>query len=118
MGIPNIRIINGKIVQGKDPFPPAPTAPRTDPSPQDRQFHPNPKVSRTSQGEFYVQDLVDQPMVKHTVHLITVECEYCHKTVQIHVHAPINAAKFILDEAWRLVKPEHLRTEHPATKKK
>ena len=94
---------------GKDPDPPSPKAPRTSPSAQDRKFAANPKVSRISQGEFYVSEIVDQPVVKHTMHLVSPDCLYCHKTIHIHVHAPINAAKFITDEACRIGMLEHLR---------
>ena len=119
MRIPNIiRRIDGKIIRGYDPFPPDPKLPRTDPSHQDRQFNSNPKVSRISQGEFYVEDVVDKPTEYHSIHYLSADCEYCHKTIQIRLHAPKNAAKYVMEEACRLGMLGHLRTEHPTTKKK
>ena len=90
----------------------------TDPTPQDRRFSPNPKVDRISQGKFYVSDLVAQPSVAHTSHTLSVECEYCHQKIEIHLFAPTNTPKYVNDEACRIAVLEHLRTEHPVLKKK
>ena len=111
--------INGEwVLAGRDPFPPGPDRASTDPTPQDRRINPNPKVDRISQGEFYVSGIVMQPSVAHSSHTLSAECEYCHQTIQIHLHAPANAAKYVKEEACRIAIIEHLRTEHPKPKKK
>ena len=111
--------INGQwVAAGRDPFPPEPDPARTDPSSQDRRFSPDPKVDRISQGKFYVSDLDAQTMVAHTSHTLSAECEYCHKTIEIHLFAPKNTPKYVTDEASRIALLAHLRTEHPTTKKK
>jgi hypothetical protein len=59
-----------------------------------------------------------QPSVAHTSHTLSAECDYCHQTIEIHLFAPLKAAKFVKDEACRICMLEHLRTEHPVAKKK
>jgi hypothetical protein len=111
--------INGKwVAAGNDPFPPEPDRARTDPTPQDSQFNPNPTVSRISQGKFYVSDLVMQQSVKHTSHTLAAECSHCHQTIEVHLFASSHSAKYVKDEACRIAILEHLRTEHPKPKKK
>jgi hypothetical protein len=112
--------INGEWrALGSDPFPPDPDRASTTPTPQDRQINPNPTVDRLSEGKFYVCDVVLQPWAgPNWNHTLSAECSYCHKTIEIHLRAPLNIAKFAKDEACRIAILAHLRTEHPTTKKK
>ena len=119
-GKSTLTLVNGRWeVLGGDPFPPAPDRISTDPSPQDRQINPNSSVSRITEGRFYVRDLVIQPWAgPDWSHALSAECDYCHKTIEIHLSAPNNVAKFVLDEARRVAILAHLRTEHPKPKRK
>jgi hypothetical protein len=119
IGSATLTMVDGKWQSlGWDAFPPGPDRAHTDPSPQDRQFNPNPTVDRLSEGKFYVADLVMQPQVAHTSHTLTAECDYCHKNIEIHLFAPVNLAKYVEEDARRVAILAHLRTEHPKPKKK
>ena len=114
-----ITMINSKwAAAGNDPFHPDPDPPSTSPTAQDRQFNSEPEVRRTSQGAFYVGNLVLQPLVQHTHQSCSQECPYCHQTLKVILFAPLNPAKYIKDEACRLALLEHLRTEHPKPKRR
>ncbi len=104
------------VLAGRDPFPPEPDRMNTDPTSQDRQINPNPTIDWMSERKFYVRDLVRPGAGPDWSHTLTTECEYCNKTVEIHLRAPLNVAKFAKDEACRLVRLEHLRIEHPKPK--
>ena len=95
MRVMKLTKINGQwMAAGNDPFHPEPDRARTDPTPHDRRFSPNPKVTRISQGLFYVSDLVAQASVAHRSHTFSAECEYCHQSVKVHLFAPENTPKY------------------------
>ena len=119
MRVMKLTKINGQwVAAGNDPFHPDPDRARTDPSPQDRRFNPNPKIDRISEGKFHVSGLVLlRVSAAHTSHTFSAECEYCHQTIEIHLFAPTNTPKYVKDEACRIAIIEHLRTEHQKPKK-
>lgn len=98
------------------------------PDHMDVQINPHPRVERWSTGKFRVQELLvhswlasdgphTAPMEASWRRTLSVECSYCHRTLEVILHAPSNVAKFVEDEACRLAILEHLRTEHPTSKK-
>jgi hypothetical protein len=119
IGSCTLTMVNGELqMLSWDPSPPEPDRARTDPSPQDRRFNPNPTVDRLSDGKFYIPDLVAQPRVAHSSHTLTAECKYCHKTIEIQLFAPLSLPNYVEAEARRLGLLAHWRTEHPKPKKK
>jgi len=89
------------------------------PDSKDRQINPEATVERMSEGKFYVRDVVMQPWAgPDWYHPLSTECSYCHRTLEVHLRAPLNVAKFAKDEACRIAVLEHLRTEHPTAKKR
>ena len=87
------------------------------PDSKDSQINPHPIVELWSEGKFYVRDVVMQPWAPDWSHTLTAECSYCHRSLEVHLRAPLNVAKFAKDEACRLAVLEHLRTEHPTPRK-
>ena len=102
------------------PEPPEPEPERvsSDPTPQDQKINPNPKIRWISEGKFHVSDLATSGSGAHTSHELSVQCDYCHKIILVFLWAPRITPKYVQDEACRLAKIEHLRTEHPTPKKK
>jgi hypothetical protein len=90
-------------------------------APDDKDLHinPHPDVSGMSDGSFLVQRLLASEIGKGPDwnHTLFTECEYCHRKIKVILRAPLNAPKFIQDEACRVAILQHLRTGHKAKPK-
>jgi hypothetical protein len=76
------------------------------------QINPSPDVSRRSLNVFDVKGVLKGYCGLLWDHPVFTSCDYCHKELTVHVHAPLNVPKFAKDEACRVAKIHHLRTEH------
>jgi hypothetical protein len=101
-----------------EPPEPEPERINSDPTPQDQKINPNPKIQRISEGKFHVSDLASSGSGAHTSHELSFQCDHCHKVVEVFLWAPRITPNYVKDEACRITKIEHLRTEHSSSRKK
>ena len=85
---------------------------------QDNRINPKPTISVIGECEFYIRHLLKYPNGPNWDHPLFVECEYCHKEIKILLHAPLNTANYVKDEARRLGVLAHLRNDHKPRQKK
>ena len=96
---------------------PEPERVGSDPTPQDQKINPNPKIRRISEGKFHVSELASSGSGAHTSHELSVQCDLCHKIIEVFLWAPRITPKYVKDEACRQARIEHLRTESHKPKK-
>jgi hypothetical protein len=101
-----------------EPPQPDPDRASTDPTPQDRKINPAPKIRWIDDYKFYISDLATSGSGALKSHELSIECKYCHRIIGVFLWAPKITPKYVKDEACRLAVIEHLRNEHPASKKK
>jgi hypothetical protein len=73
------------------------------------QVAPCPKVIRLEDGSFCLQEDRESRPCSYTT---TAECDYCLKTITLHIEMPEYTRGSWLKEAQRLALLEHLRTDH------
>jgi len=87
---------------------------------KDYKFSCEPKIWLSGENEFSIKDLLYYSDGAFINAPRFFQCEYCHKKITVNILGLHNVPRYVEEEAFRLAKIQHLRTEHthkPQTKK-